>query len=188
MEKTPKGTSVGVEDPYEHAGLCDHLTDDGKCRFAFEQFESDPAFARKRRDDEYRCPVADPEGEWTSRDCPNFRSTASDRECSRCGIEERRVAHEDERPILEEHHLSYPDGESQHEITVVLCRWCHAKVHDSWASLSDDASPDPEAIAILEGRRAREQSELAFESAAQRYDTGTIPDLGDEPENREDGA
>lgn len=170
MEKTPQGTSVGVEDPYEHAGHCDHLTDDGRCRFAFERFEADPEFARERRDDGYRCPVADPQGEWDAADCPNFCSTASERACERCGLEERRLAHDDSRPLLEEHHLSYPDGEQQHEITVVLCRWCHAKVHDSWASLADDVSPDPEAIAAKEERRTREQSELSFESAADRFD------------------
>jgi len=31
-------------------------------------------------------------------------------------------------------------------------------------------NPDPEAIAEREGRRAREQAELGFESAAERYD------------------
>ena len=47
---------------------------------------------------------------------------------------------------------------------------CHAKIHDSWARIDDDASPDPEALAEAEGRRSRELEEAAFESAAERYD------------------
>jgi hypothetical protein len=175
MEKTPEGTPVGVEDPYEHAGVCDHLTDDGRCRFAFEHPEQDPDFARERREDDppFACPVTHPDRDWDWADCPQFRSRASagDRECERCGLAERRMAHDDERPLLEEHHLSYADGEaSSHEITVYLCRWCHAKVHGSWAWVTDDASPDPEAIAEREQRRGREQSEAAFETAAERFD------------------
>ena len=74
--------------------------------------------------------------------------------------------------MLEEHHLSYADGSeaASHEITVYLCRWCHSKVHDSWARVDDGASPDPEAIAAREARRSREQEELGFESAADRFD------------------
>ena len=172
MEKTPEGTSVGVDDPYEHAGVCDHLTDDGRCRFAFEHPEQDEAFARERRADDFACPVVDPESDWEWVDCPHFRSRNRDRECIRCGLEERRMAHSDERPLLEEHHLSYAQGGEtlSHEITVYLCRWCHAKVHKSWARVTDDVAPDPEAIAEKENRRSREQSELGFESAAERYD------------------
>lgn len=48
--------------------------------------------------------------------------------------------------------------------------WCHAKVHDSWARVDDDVGPDPEALATREGRRSREQDELGFESAADRFD------------------
>jgi hypothetical protein len=188
MEKTPEGTSVGVEDPYEHVGVCDHLTGDGTCRFAFDRFEADPSFARDRRADDYACPIVDADAEidlegdidtdtdtdadeiWTDwRDCPHFRSTATDRECARCGLEEKRMAHDPDRPLLEEHHLSYADGsESSHELTVYLCRWCHAKVHNSWAKITDDASPDPEAIAALEERRGREQNELGFDTARER--------------------
>ncbi|WP_135820249.1 DUF7097 family protein [Halostella litorea] len=183
MEKTPQGTTVGVDDPYEHAGVCDHLTDDGRCRFAFEHPEQDREFARERRADDFACPVvavgtdsagfaddADGDPEWA--DCPHFRSRNRDRECVRCGLAERRMAHSDERPLLEEHHLSYAGtGENlSHEITVYLCRWCHAKVHDSWARITDDAAPDPEAVAAAEQRRSREQDELGFESAADRYD------------------
>lgn len=172
MEKTPSGTSVGVDDPFAYVDRCDHLTDEGRCRFAVEQGDRDPAFADARSADGFRCPVADPEGGWDWDDCPQFRCRNRDRECVRCGLSERRMAHSDERPLLEEHHLSYrQDGDdlSSHEITVYLCRWCHAKVHDSWARIDDDAAPDPAAIAAQEDRRAREQSELGFESAAERF-------------------
>lgn len=168
MEQTPRGTSVGVEDPYEHAGFCDHLTDDGRCRFAIERFEADPTFARKRRADDYSCPVVSstPGSEWS--ECPNYQSTTTGESCTRCDLDERRTTG-DERPLLEEHHLSYSTGEADHEITVTLCRWCHAKVHNSWATISDQAAPPPEAIAAKEQRRSREQDELEFETAAERY-------------------
>ncbi|WP_128478561.1 DUF7097 family protein [Halorussus pelagicus] len=201
MKETPTGTPVGVDDPYDHAGRCDHLTDEGKCRFAFDHPEQDPEFARERRREDLRCPAADPDGEascaskksggtasgdWDWASCPHYRCRKRDRKCVRCGLEERRMAHSDERPLLEEHHLSYPgergsqsnptpsddagEGETLgHEITVYLCRWCHAKVHKSWARIDDDANPDPEAIAETEDRRSREQSETGFESAAERF-------------------
>ncbi|GAA0652863.1 DUF7097 family protein [Salarchaeum japonicum] len=214
MEKTPSGTSVGVDDPYEHAGVCDHVTGDGTCRYAFEHAQHDPEFAADRREDDYRCPVADDDWEW--RDCPHYRDTTTSDECARCGLEERRNAHADARPLLEEHHLSYARerseraeqasgdavssaderseraeqasgdaasnaderGESRagsedelaHEITVTLCRWCHAKVHGSWAAVGDDASPDAAALAEREGRRSDELDELGFETAAERYE------------------
>jgi len=193
VKETPSGTPVGVDDPYEHAGLCDHLTDEGKCRYAFEHPENDPEFARERREDDLRCPAATPggeahsasnvsggergagdprDGDWDWADCPHYRCRNRARACVRCGLEERRMAHSDERPLLEEHHLSYAgEGETlSHEITVYLCRWCHAKVHESWARIDDDANPDPEALAEKEGRRSRERSEAAFESAAERFD------------------
>jgi len=114
------------------------------------------------------------DAEWAWRDCPHFRCQHRDRECQRCGLEERRQAHDDSRPLLEEHHLSYAgEDDLSHEITAYLCRWCHAKVHNSWASLDDDASPDPEAIAQREGRRSKEHAELGFQSAAERYGTGS---------------
>jgi hypothetical protein len=192
MEKTPSGTSVGVDDPYAHVDRCDHCTDEGRCRFAVEHGERDPEFADARSREEFRCPVVgtlDEEGltgPWEWADCPHFRSRTHDRECARCGLEEHRNAHDEERPLLEEHHLSYastpaagsrPERDASgddpdHEITVYLCRWCHAKIHDSWARITDDANPDSEAIAEREGRRAREQAELGFESAAERYDRG----------------
>jgi hypothetical protein len=64
MERTPRGTSVGVDDPYEHVGRCDHVTDDGRCRLAIEQPERDPDFARARATDGYACPVAADEWTW----------------------------------------------------------------------------------------------------------------------------
>jgi len=173
MEKTPKGTSVGVEDPYETVQRCDFLTDDGRCRYAFEQAHHDPEFARERRSEEFSCPVVDHDGDWEWADCPKFRATERGRDCHRCGLEERRLAGEETRPLLEEHHVEYPDDDRKelaHEITVTLCRWCHAKVHGSWAKIDDDASPSAEAIAAAEGRRSKERSELSFESAAERYD------------------
>ena len=169
MKKTPTGTTVGVDDPYEHAGVCDHVTSDGNCRYAFEHAEQDSEFAEARRADDFACPVA--EGDWEWADCPHYRCRQRDRECARCGLEERRDAHSDERPLLEEHHLAYDDeADVGHEITVYLCRWCHAKVHNSWARIDDDTSPDPEAIAAAEGRRSDEQAEFGFDTAAERRD------------------
>ncbi|WP_246987101.1 DUF7097 family protein [Halorientalis marina] len=184
MAKTPRGTSVGVDDPYDYVDRCDHLTDEGRCRFAVEHGDRDPAFADELSAEDFRCPVAgdadteDPDGPWDWGDCPHFRCRDHRRECVRCGLDECRMAHSDERPLLEEHHLSYRDGatagdgDPSHEITVYLCRWCHAKVHDSWARIDDDAAPDPEALAEREGRRSREQAELDFSSAADRYEPG----------------
>lgn len=193
MEKTPLGTAVGVDDPYDHAGVCDHLTGEGRCRYAIEHADADPEFARERAREEYACPIAadaeaageDPENpEWA--DCPHYRFRADDRKCARCGLEERRDGLSGERPLLEEHHLSYArgggesggdggngdDGEDDpsHEITVSLCRWCHAKVHGSWARIDDDASPPAEAVAAREERRGREMAEGEFSTAAERYD------------------
>ncbi|WP_044957359.1 DUF7097 family protein [Halarchaeum acidiphilum] len=185
MKKTPTGTAVGVDDPYAHAGVCDHVTGDGECRYAFEHPEHDRDFAAERASADYRCPAAAGDCEWC--DCPHYRSTSDERECARCGLEARRDAHGDGRPLLEEHHLSYADEEREaadrangdragrgadssaaHEITVVLCRWCHAAVHDAWARIDDDASPSAEALAAAEGRRSDELAELGFETAAER--------------------
>ena len=179
MERTPDGTPVGVDDPYAVAGVCDHLTDDGRCRFALTRAGDDPEFAADRRRDGYACHVG-ADGAW--RACPHYRSTTDGRECYRCGLPEVRLAHDDARPLVEEHHLSYGDAASSasdstdadrggpHEITVALCRWCHTKVHKSFARIDDDAGPDPEAIAARENRRGREQSESAFETASERFD------------------
>jgi len=199
MERTPDGTPVGVDDPYAVAGVCDHLTDDGRCRFALTRAGDDPEFAAARRADGYACHVG-AEGAWKR--CPKYRSTTNGRECHRCGLEEVRIAHEDARPLIEAHHLSYGnagttdsggDGEAgttqnataaaeaadatdtadagPHEITVALCRWCHTKVHKSFARIDDDASPAPEAMAERESRRSREQSASVFETASERFDS-----------------
>lgn len=168
MERTPAGTAVGVDDPYEFAGRCDHVTDDGSCRLAIEHPDRDPDFTRTRRREDYACPVADGSSAATWRDCPHYRSRASERACARCGLGERRRAHDDDRPLLERHHLSYPDGETSHEITIFLCRWCHARVHASWARIDDDVNPDPAAIAAFEGRRSRELEETSFRTGAER--------------------
>ena len=186
MEETPDGTPVGVDDPYEFAGRCDHLTGDGRCRFALERAGDDPEFAAARRRDDHACVVADEDVDW--RDCPHYRSTTDAKECVRCGLREVRIAHDDRRPLVEAHHLSYGehtagagetreaestrDGgrEPSHEITVGLCRWCHTKVHRSFARVDDDASPDPEAVAERESRRGDELGELEFSAASERLD------------------
>lgn len=173
MEKTEAGTSVGVTDPYEHVERCDHLADDGRCRLAIERPDRDPAFTSERRRGDYACPAADPDGEWSWADCPHFRSRERQRHCVRCGLEEIRLAHDSAQPLLEEHHLSYADSEASlgHEITVSLCRWCHAAVHQSWGAIDDDVNPTTEALAAREERRSRERAELAFTSAAERFET-----------------
>jgi len=177
MDKTEAGTTVGVDDPYAVVDQCDHLTADGNCRFAVDHADRDPEFAAARQAEEFRCPVAGapteegPTGPWDWADCPHFRCRSHDRECVRCGLTEERMAHDDDRPLLEEHHLSYAEhsaegaGATSHEITVYLCRWCHAKVHDSWARIDDDVNPDPAAIAERENRRARQQAETGFDPA-----------------------
>jgi hypothetical protein len=194
MERTEAGTTVGVDDPYAHVDRCDHCTDAGRCRFAREQGERDPTFADERARADFRCPVVRPAeaehvagaradrageaGEWDWADCSHFRCRSHDRTCVRCGLDEVRLAQDATRPLLEAHHLSYRESSRQgatgatpsHEITVLLCRWCHAKVHKSWARIDDDANPDPEAIAAAEARRSEEQAELAFRSAAERAD------------------
>jgi len=177
MEQTPNGTSVGVDDPYEHAGHCEHCTDRGQCRFAREQPHSDPAFARERARDSFRCPVADPDGDWTEwADCLHYRFHSREDECLRCGLTERLNAHTDARPLLERHHLSYDtDQEPSHELTVTVCRWCHAAVHSSWARLTDDVEPDPAAIAASEGRRSEELEECSFETASERVERSEDP-------------
>ncbi|MBB6647544.1 DUF7097 family protein [Halobellus ruber] len=178
MQETPTGTPVGVDDPYDHAGVCDHLTDDGRCRFALTRAGDDPEFAAERRAADYDCVAA---GDAEFHECPHYRSTSDGRECVRCGLESVRIAFDDSRPLLEEHHLSYgetgseggdSDGDTSHEITVALCRWCHAKIHNSFARIDDDAPPDPEAVAAREERRAKEHSEMSFTTARERRDDG----------------
>lgn len=167
MNRTPTGTPVGVDDPYDFAGKCDHLTSEGTCRYAFENPTADPAFSKRLRDNSLKCPVANEDVTW--RDCPHYRSRSTETECIRCGLTEHLDAHSESRPLLEEHHLSYPNSPLEHEITVMLCRWCHAKVHDSWARITDDVNPDPEALAEKEGRRSIELDESEFTTAADRY-------------------
>ncbi|MES3161934.1 MAG: hypothetical protein PPP55_10265 [Halorubrum sp.] len=223
MERTPNGTPVGVDDPYAVAGICDHLTDDGRCRFALTRAGDDPEFAAARQADEYACHVG-AQGDW--RACPHYRSTTDGRACARCGLEGIRLAGEDARPLIEEHHLSYGNtagadatspvddaadaadadaaglatattdadgdptdadadadsvdtGAGPHEITVALCRWCHTKVHTSFARIDDDASPAPEAIAAREGRRTRELDEASFSTASERYEAAGRDDGGE---------
>jgi len=191
MEETPEGTPVGVDDPYAVAGRCDHLTSDGRCRYALDHAEAAPEFAAERRREGYACVVADTKAAATDGEspdwsrCPHYRSTTEAKECARCGLEEVRLAHdEDARPLIEEHHLSYAgaagtdqpaddradagDADTAHEITVGLCRWCHTKVHRSFARIDDDANPDPAAIAERERRRGEERSEMGFQSASER--------------------
>ena len=130
MEETSSGTPVGVDDPYDHAGRCDHLTDDGRCRLALDAASDRPgpsvpaSFVAARRAEEFACVAAD----GAFRDCDHYRSTTDGRECLRCGLAALPVAdrRDDRRPLVEEHHLVYPDGETGHEVTVGLCRWCHA--------------------------------------------------------------
>jgi hypothetical protein len=189
MEKTPEGTSVGVDDPFDYVDRCDHVTDEGRCRYAADAAKrgagrsggrgrrnasegEDDRFVRALRERDFACPVVSEVGpDWEWADCPHFRCRNRARACVRCGLDEVRMAHSEERPLLEEHHLSYraEGGELSSEITVYLCRWCHAKVHGSWARIDDDAAPDPEAIAAREERRSREVDELGFDSAADRY-------------------
>jgi hypothetical protein len=178
MEETPEGTPVGVDDPYDVAGLCDHLTDDGRCRFALNHASVDPEFADERAADNYACHVGET-GDW--RACPHYRWTTMGDACRRCGLEEVRLAHDESRPLIEEHHLSYGEGgsdapgetagdtdEPRHELTVALCRWCHAKVHQSFARIDDDVDPDPDAVAEREQRVATETREFGFQSARDR--------------------
>ncbi|MEF8801272.1 MAG: hypothetical protein V5A56_09605, partial [Halolamina sp.] len=116
MEETPEGTPVGVDDPYDVAGRCDHLTSDGRCRYALDHAGTDSRFAAERRAAGYDCVVseesADPTVDvdpddiaWAA--CPHYRWTTDTKECVRCGLEEVRMAHESSRPLVEEHHLSY---------------------------------------------------------------------------------
>lgn len=168
MKRTPQGTAVGVDDPYKHVDRCDHLTDSGECRLSLVRVANSPWLDDAERDDETACLVG-PEGCWS--ECPQFRSTATATACRRCGLEEHRVAHQSAcRPLLEAHHLSYADADTSnsHEITVMLCRWCHAKVHSGWARITDSVNPDPEAIAERERRRGAELAEAEFVTAADR--------------------
>ncbi|MFP4591626.1 MAG: hypothetical protein ACLFM8_09220 [Halobacteriales archaeon] len=167
MKRTPRGTPVGVDDPLEVVERCDWVTGDGRCRFAIEHAERNPLFAERRRRDDYRCPYADQDAVWA--DCEHFRSRDGRRRCTRCGLPARPIAHDpDARPLLEEHHVAYGEG-GDGEVTVVLCRWCHARVHAGEARVDEDAEPATEALAALERRRDRERAET-FRPAADRLE------------------
>lgn len=167
MKRTPKGTPVGVDDPLEVVKRCDWVTQGGRCRFAIQRPEASPAFAAERRRDEYRCPFVDEDQDWS--ECEEFTSRDRGRRCVRCGLEARpnRLDSSD-RSLLEEHHIAYEDVDGT-EITVTLCRWCHAKVHAGDARIDDEAEPDREAIEELT-RRKRQEQEESFSTAAERLD------------------
>lgn len=167
MKRTPLGTPVGVDDPLEAVDRCDWVTAEGRCRFARDRPEADPTFTAARRREDYRCPYAGDDRGWE--DCRHFRSRGRSRACVRCGLAERPMAHDpDARPLLHEHHLAYGD-EDEPEVTVTVCRWCHAKIHRGTATIDDDADPDPDAVAAFERRRDRERAE-AFRPASERRD------------------
>ena len=56
-----------------------------------------------------------------------------------------------------------------HEIIVILCRWCHAKVHKSGARINDEVEPDRKALEMMEERKSAEMNETKFESARERH-------------------
>ncbi len=168
MERAKGGTPVGIDDPWAYVDRCDYLTDDGRCRAAITGEMGDGLTLATLRRQGYACPVID--DDWGYADCCTFRCTTDSDTCERCGLAERRDGISgDRRPLIEEHHLAYADaGPTSHEITVALCRWCHAKVHQSWGRIDDDVSPDPAAIAEREQRRSREHAELGFTTAMER--------------------
>ncbi|CCQ34269.1 hypothetical protein HLRTI_002184 [Halorhabdus tiamatea SARL4B] len=147
MKKTDAGTTVGVADPYAYVERCDHCTDDGRCRFAVERGDADPEFADELSGCDFRCPVVGDAqetgltGPWDWKDCPHMRARNRDRECARCGLEERRSAHSDERPLLEEHHLSYAERDG--------------RAADRRRPADSSGTPDPLAHEITIYRRGR---------------------------------
>ncbi len=70
--------------------------------------------------------------------------------------------------LLHDHHVAYPEADDI-EVTVRVCRWCHAKIHRQGVRLDDDAEPDPEAVAELE-RRIRAEREETFTPASEDRD------------------
>lgn len=166
MKRTPSGTPVGTDDPLEAVERCDWVTGDGRCRFALDRADADPAFASDRRANDYRCPYVDGRA-WS--ECPHARLRLRSRRCARCGLEDRPIAHDpDATALLHEHHLAYPEADGI-EVTVTVCRWCHAKIHRQAARLDDEAEPDPDALAELERRRQLERAET-FTPASARGD------------------
>ena len=177
MKLTPRGTPVGVENPYEYVSKCDHLTGSGMCRLMFEDGHIDLTFREMLQKNEFNCPVVS--GEWEWKDCPKFRFRTNGKVCARCGLEEHLNSHDNSRPLLEKHHLSYaepeggkiPDREDMsHEITITLCRWCHAKVHKAGVRIDDCVEPDLKAIKMAYGRKKIEDEETVFKSARERYE------------------
>ncbi len=173
MKKTPKGTPVGVDDPYIYVDKCDHLTGEGLCRLILENRDVEGSFQVELERGDYVCPVVEQKWKWEN--CPYFRYRANQKRCARCGLEERLNAHDNSRPLLERHHLSYAGervggGEQMdHEIIVILCRWCHAKVHKSGARINDEVEPDRKALEMMEERKSAEMNETKFESARERH-------------------
>lgn len=167
MKRTPAGTPVGVDDPLDVVDRCDWVTQDGRCRLAIERPQSAPRLATDVATDGYACPHVE-ERSWA--DCVGFASRDHGRRCVRCGLEDRPISHaEAGRSLLEDHHVAYPEADGV-EVTVVLCRWCHAKVHAGDAVVDESAEPDPAAIEELERRRRLERAE-SFVTAAERRDT-----------------
>lgn len=166
MKRTPQGTPVGVDDPMEVVDRCDWVTQSGRCRLVLERPAAHPQLTSEVRADDYRCPFAGDET-WTA--CPGFTSRDGGRRCVRCDLEDRPHAHDpDARSLLEEHHVAYPDTDGT-EVTVSLCRWCHAKVHAGTARVTDDAEPDEAALAELTRRLQAEHAE-SFAPASERRD------------------
>lgn len=165
MKRTPNGTPVGVDDPLAVVNRCDWVTQDGRCRLAIERPETDPSFAEDRRQDSYRCPFIEADRAWT--DCSEFTSREHGRRCARCGLDARpNLLDPRDRSLLETHHVAY-EAVDDMEITVTLCRWCHAKVHAGDARIDDDAEVDPAALEEVERRERREARET-FTTAAER--------------------
>lgn len=164
MKRTPNDTPVGIDDPLALVDRCDWVTQDGRCRLAIEHPERDADFAMRRQLDDYECPYL-PDA-WT--DCEHFAASLPDKSCIRCGLPERRLHHNsDASPLLHEHHVSYADGDGN-DITVMVCRWCHAKIHRQGVRLDDDVDPSPEAVDELERRRRIEREQGGFVPANER--------------------
>lgn len=165
MKRTPKGTPVGVDDPLDLIDRCDWVTSEGRCRFALEHPEHDPTFTSERARDGYRCPYVPEDRAWTA--CEHARVRDRSRRCVRCDLEDRPLAHDPTATsLLHEHHVSYPEADGM-EVTVTVCRWCHAKIHKQGARIDDETSPDPEAVAEVE-RRKRIEREETFTPASKR--------------------
>lgn len=161
-------TYVGVEDPFGYIDSCDYITQKGRCLFAFKKFGEDIEFSKDRKSEDFICPVF--EDRWNWSDCPHFKSLNYDDQCRRCGLEEIRISNE--YPLIEQHHILYPDKEKgqTHEITLPLCRWCHARIHNSEASIGDDVDPPRKALEIKEKRLKKQKQETGFSKATKLYE------------------